>query len=144
MCYEWCYAPFTPGGNCRATGDDSANHHWSLVVAPSPSWFANVLRTVSKRHGNEKIIFISATKSTVTRLSGIVETQLRHTCVGVARLICKKNHYGIAAECTTTMSQLSLNSGAINENQESQIKYYDNPGVVQWIEINIKNKKPVL
>ncbi len=111
------YAPFTPGGDCRATGHDSANRQWSLVVAPSPRLVANLRGTVSKRHGNEKIIFISATKWTVARLSGIVETQLRHSRVGVAWLICKKNHYGSVAErceCTTTMSQLSPNSGVTN------------------------------
>ncbi len=71
------YAPFTPGGDCRATGHNSANRHWSLVVAPSLHLVAYVQHTFSKRHGNEKIIF--------TRLSGIVETQLRHSCVGVAK-----------------------------------------------------------
>ncbi len=90
--------------------EDSANRHWSLVVAPSPRLVAIVRGTVSKCHGNEKIIFISATKWTVAPLSGIVETQLR-------RLICKKKHYSSLAErceCTTTMSQLSRNNGATN------------------------------
>ncbi len=68
-------APFTPGGDCRASGRNSANRHWSLVVVPSQLLVANVWRTVSKRHWNEKIIFISATKWTVVRLSRIVETQ---------------------------------------------------------------------
>ncbi len=73
-------------------------------------------RTVSKHHGNEKIIFISATKWMVAQLSGIIEAQLRHSCVGVTRLVGQK-HYGSVAEhckCTTTMFQLSPNSGAIN------------------------------
>ncbi len=117
-------APFTPGGDCRATGQDSANRHWSLVVAPSLRLVANVRRTVSKHHGNEKIIFISVTKWTVARLSRIVETQLRHSPVGVAQLICKKKHYGSVAEhceCTTTMSQLSPNSGATNGDSKGEM-----------------------
>ncbi len=61
-------APFTPGGDCRTTGHDSTNRHWSLVVAPSPRLVANVRCTVSRLHGNEKIIFISATKWTVALL----------------------------------------------------------------------------
>ncbi len=114
---DFTNAPFTPGGNYRLTGHDSANSHWLLVVAPSPRLVANVRRIVSKCHGNEKISFISATKWTVSRLSGIVETQLRHSHAGVAWLICKKTHYGSVAErceCTTTMSQLSPNSGVTN------------------------------
>ncbi len=80
------------GGDFRATAScDSANRNWSLVAAPSPRLVTNVRCTVSKRHGNEKIIFISATKWMITQLSGIVETQLRHSRVGVAQLICKKN-----------------------------------------------------
>ncbi len=105
-----------PRSHWVATGHDSANRHWSLIVAPSQRLVANVRCTVSKYHGNEKIIFISATQWTVARLSGIVEKQLRHSRVGVARLICKKN-YAIMAErceCTTTMSQLSPNSGVTN------------------------------
>ncbi len=49
-------------------------------------------------------------------MSEIVDTQLRHSCVGVATNMQKK-HYGSVAEgceCTTTMSQLSPNSGATN------------------------------
>ncbi len=107
----WIHAPFTLGGNCRATGWDSSNRLWSLVVAPSLR--LSLMSGADRKplcHGNKKIIFISATKWMVARLSGIVETQLRHSCVGVTQLICKKTHYGSMAErceCTTTMSQIS-------------------------------------
>ncbi len=106
-------ATFTLSGDCRATGCDSANHHWSLVVAPSPRLVANVRRTVSKRHGNEKKKIISATKWTVVRLSGIVETQ---SCWSCATNMQKKHDGSMAGscECTTTMSQLSPNSGVTN------------------------------
>ncbi len=109
----WIHAPFTLGGNCQATGWDSSNRLWSLVVAPSLR--LSLMSGADRKplcHGNKKIIFISATKWMVARLSGIVETQLRHSCVGVAWL-----NYGSVAErckCTTTMSQLSPNSGVTN------------------------------
>ncbi len=83
------YAPFTPTGDCRATGRDSANRHWSLVVATSPLLVATVRHTVSKHHGNEKTIFISATKWTVTQLLRIDETQLRQSRDGVTWQIYK-------------------------------------------------------
>ncbi len=108
ICKKRNYALFTAGGDRRATGHDSANRHWSLVVASSPRLVANVRHTLSKRHGNPKIIFISTTKWTVARLSGIVETQLRHSRVGVARLICKKTHYSSVTECCEC-TQLCLN-----------------------------------
>ncbi len=42
----YTYAPFTPGGDCRATCRDIANRHWSLVVAPSPCLVDNVRRSL--------------------------------------------------------------------------------------------------
>ncbi len=66
-----------------ATGRDSTNRHWSLLVATSP-------RLVT----NERS----------PRLSRIVETQLRSSCVGVAWLICKKHLWQHIGD-TSTISQ---------------------------------------
>ncbi len=65
-------------------------------------------------------IFIVATKWMVARLLTIVEAQLRRSRDWVARLICKMFLRQRTGE-TSTISQLSLNSGATNGDCNSEM-----------------------